>query len=289
WATASPNISTRRTRPSSIRGACCTPCISRARRRNPRPPSWSRAIWTWWRCTRPASPPPWRRSARRSPRSSWPRPGAARRAALRALPLLEPGRSLRLVLLPAGQDPDELLRSPAGRDGFQSLLDAAVSLADHLWRAELEAGPLDTPERRAAFRARLRELVRSIAHKDVRDFYGQDFLERQRRLFAPAEPRGRSAGPRRAAFRNGGRGRRRGWEEPVFLKTGPDFARVAGQRNERVAVKGLLAALLNHPALIEDYHEALAGLSLAERDLDLLRTAIVNISAGYPGLDATAF
>jgi len=214
---------------------------------------------------------------------------AARRAALRALPLLEPGRSLRLVLLPAGQDPDELLRSPAGRDGFQSLLDAAVSLADHLWRAELEAGPLDTPERRAAFRARLRELVRSIAHKDVRDFYGQDFLERQRRLFAPAEPRGRSAGPRHAAFRNGGRGRRRGWEEPVFLKTGPDFARVAGQRNERVAVKGLLAALLNHPALIEDYHEALAGLSLAERDLDLLRTAIVNISAGYPGLDATAF
>jgi DNA primase len=214
---------------------------------------------------------------------------AAKRAALRALPLLEPGRSLRFVILPAGQDPDELVRGPGGREGFRGLLDSAMSLAEHLWQAETEAKPLDTPERRAALRARLRELVRGIAHKDVRDFYGQDFLERQRRLFAPAEPQKRAAAPWRPAPRRGGRGRGRYWEEPVFLKNGPAFADAAAQRNERVAVKGLLAGLLNHPALIEEYQEGLAGLSLAERDLDLLRTAIVNISAGYPGLDATEF
>jgi len=130
--------------------------------------------------------------------------------------------------------------------------------------------------------------VRSIGHKDVRDFYGQDFLERQRRLFAPPEHAPRSGGPwRPGAGRRGRRGR--AWDEPSFLKTGPALPHAAAQRNERNLVKGLFAALLNHPVLIEEYHEGLSGLGLAERDLDLLRTAIVNISAGYPGLDATAF
>ena len=211
---------------------------------------------------------------------------AAKRAALRALPLLEPGRSLRFVLLPAGQDPDELVRGPGGPEGFRALLESASSLADHLWNTELEAQPIDTPERRAAFRARLRELVRSIGHKDVRDFYGQDFLERQRRLFAPSGPQ---PAPARRPASGRGRGRGRGWDEPAFLKTGPAFANAAAQRNERVALKGLFAALLNHPVLIEEFHEGLASLSLGERDLDLLRTAIVNISAGYPGLDAKDF
>ena len=49
---------------------------------------------------------------------------AAVRAALRALPHLGPERTLRFVALPAGQDPDDLVRS-GGREAIEALLASA--------------------------------------------------------------------------------------------------------------------------------------------------------------------
>ena len=46
---------------------------------------------------------------------------AAMRAAERALPLLQPGKSLRFVFLPAGEDPDTLVRSQ-GLSAFSALI-----------------------------------------------------------------------------------------------------------------------------------------------------------------------
>ena len=78
---------------------------------------------------------------------------AGRRAAYRALdlalPLIKPGKSLKLAALPDGQDPDDLVRS-GGREAVEDVLAAARPLADVLWTRESEAGPFNTPERRAA-------------------------------------------------------------------------------------------------------------------------------------------
>ncbi len=79
---------------------------------------------------------------------------AGLRAALRALPLLEPGKSLRFATLPAGQDPDDLVRS-GGPAAFERVLAAAEPLIDRLWRSETEGADTTTPERRAAVLARL--------------------------------------------------------------------------------------------------------------------------------------
>ena len=51
---------------------------------------------------------------------------AAHRLIERALPLLKPGKSLRFALLPAGQDPDSLLRA-AGREALARRLDDAAA------------------------------------------------------------------------------------------------------------------------------------------------------------------
>ena len=141
---------------------------------------------------------------------------AGRRAAYRALdlalPLVRPGKSLKLAALPDGQDPDDLVRS-GGREAVEDVLAAARPLADVLWARESEAGPFDTPERRAALEARLAEVTAAIADEAVRRYYRQDFAARLRRLFAPAEiatgrrnwdergrrPGGAGAQPRRAA------------------------------------------------------------------------------------------
>ena len=54
---------------------------------------------------------------------------AASRAAERALPLLRAGKSLRFLSLPAGEDPDSLIRT-RGADAMRRSLDLARSLSD---------------------------------------------------------------------------------------------------------------------------------------------------------------
>ena len=86
---------------------------------------------------------------------------AAYRAADLALPQLKPGKSLRFALLPAGQDPDDLIRA-SGAEAMGAILAAARPLVDLVWSRETNSGVFDTPERRAALEARLREIARAI-------------------------------------------------------------------------------------------------------------------------------
>ena len=109
---------------------------------------------------------------------------AAIRAALRALPAVGPGRSLGFVTLPAGQDPDDLLRA-SGRGALDALLDRPESLVEKLWRHEVEAEPLTTPEQRAGLRRRLLDHVGAIADPDVREQYRYELLERFNALTLP--------------------------------------------------------------------------------------------------------
>src|SRR3954471_4525074 len=63
---------------------------------------------------------------------------AAIRAATRALPLLRPDRTLRFVELPAGQDPDDVVKAGGG-EALGPLLPAPDPPDARLWRHEIEA------------------------------------------------------------------------------------------------------------------------------------------------------
>ncbi|MDZ4275678.1 MAG: DNA primase, partial [Erythrobacter sp.] len=69
---------------------------------------------------------------------------AAMRAVARALPMLAPMRSLSIVRLPSGLDPDDLLRAQ-GKGAMERLLDNPASLIETLWQFERDAQPLATP------------------------------------------------------------------------------------------------------------------------------------------------
>ncbi|MCH9020554.1 MAG: DNA primase [Proteobacteria bacterium] len=86
---------------------------------------------------------------------------AACRVAERALPLLEPGRSLRFVALPAGEDPDSLI-AKRGAQALREALAQARPLADLLWEIETRDRPIDTPERRAGVKKRLEKVAGRI-------------------------------------------------------------------------------------------------------------------------------
>src|SRR3546814_2748284 len=92
------------------------------------------------------------------------------RAAMRALPLLRPGFSLAFAALPAGQDPDDLVRAK-GAEGFAAILGDAQPLVERLWAHEVAAAPLATPEERAALKTRLLTHADTIADADVRHHY----------------------------------------------------------------------------------------------------------------------
>src|SRR4029453_6335684 len=142
---------------------------------------------------------------------------AAYRAADLALPRLRPGKSLRLALLPEGQDPDDLFRS-GGRDAIAEVRAGARPLGEMLWSREVEAASFDTPERRAAFEAKVKSVVQGVADEAVRKYYAQDFADRLRALLAPAggrdrneRMRGSSGNTWSGGFRDNARGGPNAW------------------------------------------------------------------------------
>src|SRR4051794_31352408 len=109
---------------------------------------------------------------------------AAVRAALRALPFIGPERTMRFVELPPGQDPDDVVRS-GGREAFEALLARPEPLDARLWRHEVEAAPLTTPEARAGLRQRLIEHAQAIGEPALRQLYRDQWLNRFQAEIAP--------------------------------------------------------------------------------------------------------
>lgn len=125
---------------------------------------------------------------------------AAVRAGTNAMGILKRGKTLRFATLPTGQDPDDLIRQD-GPDAFRSVLDTATGLADLLWEAEMTTCGVETPEQRADFYARVRELVRQIQDSDVQQAYRDEMEARIGKsreilvaLGAPAPPGGEGGG-----------------------------------------------------------------------------------------------
>lgn len=206
---------------------------------------------------------------------------AMSRAAERALPLLRPGKSLRFLALPAGEDPDSLIRA-RGADAIRRVLDLARPLSDIVWELEIEGKPADTPERRASLQRGIEQRVAEIADPVVRDYYRTEMrnrLNRMRRPEAPAWQPGRGRKP----FR------RPGEPEPPPFAAGAAARRAGddldGSRQERV----LLGALLERPALLHILAEDLAALPIVNPDLNRLRSGLLDALSLVPsGVDPAA-
>ena len=211
---------------------------------------------------------------------------AAIRAALRALPMLEPGRSLSFVTLPDNQDPDDLIRS-AGPAAFEAQLARTEPLVERIWRHERDAEPLDTPEARAGLKHRLRDHGSAIAEPFVREEYQAEFRRRCDALFAPPPrqfaPRGPARGDSRGPYRDGPRGR--SWKPPE-PPPGPAARAVQSGGMDRALAKAVLAGLIRHPAEIARHMEVLGSLRLADGALARLFEAVIDVAIEDRLLDA---
>ena len=185
---------------------------------------------------------------------------AQTRALERILPLLEPGRSARLAVLPEGKDPDDLIAA-SGPEGFRKVIGTARSLVDSLWEQIQAEFDIRQPEARAQFWQAVRGHVRSIGNNQVRSAYGDEIESRI------------------AAMRNQIRG--------ISSMVAPRRASrpQTGLINRHRAV---VALLLAHPSLVSANFEALSMLDSGDQSLESLKKALIDAVIRDPDLDAEA-
>ncbi len=189
---------------------------------------------------------------------------AGQRAQLRALerilPVLEPGRSVRVAVLPDGKDPDDLIEA-SGPGEFRKVVSTARSLIDAVWESLQSEYELSQPEARAQFWQAVRHHVRRIGNNQVRSAYGDEIESRialmrsQTRGVASLSISRRSQRPQ------------------------------TGLVNRH---RALVALLLAHPTMVTANFEALSILDSGDENLESLKKALIDAVIRDPDLDVVA-
>jgi DNA primase len=224
---------------------------------------------------------------------------AAHRAARLALPHLRPGMSLRFAFLPAGEDPDSLIRQ-SGPAAIRKVLDDAEPLARTLWRAETEGRDFSTPERRAGLERALADVVAQISDTKIQDYYRRDFeqkvFENFKRRGSPT--RGPRSSPGQAYSASSERRResrtatlqRLGTSEHVSTAVKASLiARTGHTGVRRIKETELARLLLAEPWLAQKHTELLAALVFRDPSLDSLRRELLNVAASGKRLESRGF
>jgi DNA primase len=204
---------------------------------------------------------------------------AAIRAALRALPHITPERTLRFVELPAGEDPDDVIRS-SGREGFEALIAKPEPLDARLWRHEVEAEPLTTPEAWAGLKQRLIGHAAAIGHGDLGRIYREDWLSRFYDRRRPASAAARPS-PRRADFKNGR-------FTPPAMPVGGEARAIASSGIDASTARALILGFANYPEELPAHCEQLAALEIPDKSTAKIRDELVNAVFSGTKLDRQA-
>ncbi len=200
--------------------------------------------------------------------------GAGQRAAYRvierALPLLKAGRSFRFALLEGGQDPDDILREK-GAPALRQALDDTRPFAEILFKREAEVEVLDTPERRAGLKGRLRDAAGAIQDRDLAEQYRRELFDRFDALF-PA----RSQRPASRGQTVGGR-----WKPGPPPTLGQTAEGAQAMHSLSRSIEPVAAALahgaIDDPERMDDYLEAIAAHGFGEPALDGLAQELVRL------------
>ncbi len=199
---------------------------------------------------------------------------AALKALIRSIPLLEPGKTLRVALMPAGVDPDDLIKAE-GADAFSRLLDQSVSWVDGLWDGISAQFQLHDAAERAAFWSQIRSYVKEIGNGQMRASIGDEIERRISDMRANIRDAGRSGGKWGRGF------------SPIKASDRPNI-------HDDFRAKVILALLVEHPQLINDFYEQIGLLQFRDEKMEKLRQTVISIMSDNSnhdddGLDVEGF
>lgn len=192
--------------------------------------------------------------------------GAAYRSIERALPGLQPGRSVFFCLLSDGLDPDDLIREQ-GPGAMGKALESALPLVEVLWRRERDIEQVDTPERQAGLEQRLMQAANTIQNGAVKSAYERELKARFRDHLWQL----------RSANRSSGNGSARSTKVAAPVIRGGAPAKTRGL--------GLVVRAVDSQHLAEIGFEALAVADLPDPDVSAIRDALISQNTADTGVD----
>ena len=197
---------------------------------------------------------------------------AASRAMDRALPLLKPGRSFRFSMVTGGKDPDDVLREQ-GPAALKAQVSNTTPFVEQLFTRERDLEPLDTPERKAGLKQRLRAAAGTIADKDLAAAYRDDLYAKLDALFP--KPAFNGGGQDGGGYGGGRpftpRGQWKGGRE-----RGPPDPGIRGVARAEIGTRlkpfhaAVAVAALRHPAWARPYDEAIERVGFGDPRLSTL-------------------
>jgi DNA primase len=172
---------------------------------------------------------------------------AAYRALDRMLPLISADKQVQFVFLPAGEDPDSLVRNQ-GKEALAQALSRTENVFSVLWRRAVTLHGGDTPEAQARLQHAIQHEIDQIQDRALQAAYGRELKDRLYQL---------RRGQQQAAFTKGRSGSAQLTQPKVALSR-PDANRV--EKQTRI----LFATVINHPWLLDQHSAQVADLSLPE-------------------------
>jgi len=214
---------------------------------------------------------------------------AAGRALERALPMLRPGKSLRFIAMPEGDDPDTLVQRE-GRSAIENLIDGAEPLVAMLWNSLVTTGSYDTPERKAGLEKKIFTKLAEISDENVKKLYQSEFRDRLFKLF-----RGERSGgtTRRGSYATQGgsgyAGRKKGPRPSTGLLASTQIGRSKGGGAVRDKLEKLIIiTLFHHPEILVKHEETVAEIIFSFPGLDGIRAALLGKASSGEHLEREA-
>jgi DNA primase len=189
---------------------------------------------------------------------------AATRAAERALPKVGPNQTLTFATLPAGKDPDDVIRE-GGREAFEEVIKEARPLVRQVYATAKAASDTSTPEGRAGLRGKLLELADNIENGLARSEYRRSFNDRFFEDF--------------------------GWKRQERRTIGTAIVETSARRNPNLYASYLRSAfygLSRFPAVLRIAMESVGHLKIESQKLLPWRDTLVEAVIQRPDLDDDA-
>lgn len=189
---------------------------------------------------------------------------AAMRAAERALPLLRPGHSLRVVQLPTGLDPDDLIKRD-GRKGMDKVLEEPKSLEDVIWEHEKDQMSGGGPADFEALRQRLKDHAETVRNRNMASAVESSLLGRFFHFRSEFSQRLKEYRRSKSGL---GQGQNRQPQSFQLNREMKDTLRKATTGASRdMLTAAVLNGLARHPGEIHRHADALLGLSRGDAKL----------------------
>ena len=191
---------------------------------------------------------------------------AGYRAAVRtlniALALLKPGKSLRFVFLPEGEDPDSLVLNNE-KDKLINIINNPLAMFDFFWKSETENIILDTPERRAGFKLAMEKKISLIKDNIVKAEYKNSFYIYFNKFILKRTDNNKN-------YNN------------KFNTINTELDKLNADRvNKKMYInfreKNLIESILNNFNLLGKVYEEFSILVFSNKELDLLREALIGL------------